>query len=417
MATVTSPMSKNQRIAQTHKETKHRRKFMSCTTVDVKIVDDSLSQKQKDTLFCMFLEAKWFYNDMIAFMESENISQYDTSTKHVSVRMGKDNDVYEDRGLSSLSASMKQKMRSNVQSSLKSLSQLKKNGHKVGKIDYTKEVTSIPLKQYKKDFSITSTTSLSIVNIGKVRVRGLHQIPQDADISNAQLLHLPDGYHVHITFYIPITNDVDMSLPICGLDFGIKRSITTSDGETFHAIHEVSSRIKGLQRKLSRQRKGSANYCKTIQKIRREYQKINHLKDEYAHKIVRYLLDNYSLIIMQDENISGWHKGIFGKQVQYGILGRLKKILVNNDRVIVLNRCVPTTQYCPKCGRLNKHSLDKRTYHCECGYSHDRDIHAAQNMIELFFKGNDALVKKHSPVERGSTPVEHDATADKVSNH
>ena len=28
-------------------------------------------------------------------------------------------------------------------------------------------------------------------------------------------------------------------------------------------------------------------------------------------------------------------------------------------------------------------SLDKRTYICECGYSEDRDIHSARNMITI----------------------------------
>ena len=70
----------------------------------------------------------------------------------------------------------------------------------------------------------------------------------------------------------------------------------------------------------------------------------------------------------------------------------------------MLNRSVPTTQYCPDCGALNKHGLDKRVYSCSCGYNMDRDTHAAMNMINLYVKnsGNSNIVKK-SPVERGST--------------
>lgn len=411
MTVLIPSMSKNEQIAQTYKETKMRRASMSCTTVDVKIVHNSLSNRQKDVLSQMFVEAKWFYNDMVSFMESRTISDYDTSVKQVSVRMGKNSDLYEERPLSFLSASMKQKMKSDVQSSLKSLSKLKKNGRRVGNIGYSKSIHSIPLKQYGKDFSITSSSALSLVKIGKVKVRGLRQIPQDAEISNARLLLLPDGYHVHITFYASKKDHADTSLPMCGLDFGIKKNLTTSDGDTFHVVYETTSRIRGLQRKLSRQQKGSKNYNKTIAKIKREYQKIGNLKNEKTHKIARYLLDNYSLVIMQDENISGWHKGLFGKQVQYGILGRLKKILIDNDQVVVIHKFVPTTQYCPECKRLNKHSLDNRTYHCPCGYSCDRDIHAARNMIEFFLQGDDDLIKKHSPVERGSTPVEHNTTA------
>lgn len=70
----------------------------------------------------------------------------------------------------------------------------------------------------------------------------------------------------------------------------------------------------------------------------------------------------------------------------------------------VLDRSVPTTQQCPNCGALNKHSLDKRMYSCPCGYSMDRDIHAANNMIQLYLKNSDNNnVVKKSPVEYGST--------------
>ena len=46
---------------------------------------------------------------------------------------------------------------------------------------------------------------------------------------------------------------------------------------------------------------------------------------------------------------------------------------------------MPTTKYCPQCGKLKKDiKLSDRTYECTCGYHEDRDVHAAQNMILLF---------------------------------
>ena len=169
----------------------------------------------------------------------------------------------------------------------------------------------------------------------------------------------------------------------CGLDFGIKDHITTSDGDKFNTLVPESPRLKKLQRKLSLQVKGSHNYVRNLVEIKKEYQKISNKKDDTANKIVHYLLSKYKIIYMQDENISGWHSGLFGKQVQHSILGRVKAKLVSNPRVIVLDRSVPTTQYCPDCGVLNKHSLDRRVYECSCGYFKDRDIHAANNMIVL----------------------------------
>ena len=46
---------------------------------------------------------------------------------------------------------------------------------------------------------------------------------------------------------------------------------------------------------------------------------------------------------------------------------------------------MPTTKYCPQCGKLKKDiNLSDRIYECTCGYHEDRDVHAARNMILLF---------------------------------
>ena len=51
----------------------------------------------------------------------------------------------------------------------------------------------------------------------------------------------------------------------------------------------------------------------------------------------------------------------------------------------MLESSVPTTQTCPECGCLTKHSLDKRVYHCNhCGFENpDRDVHSARMMVLL----------------------------------
>ena len=89
-------------------------------------------------------------------------------------------------------------------------------------------------------------------------------------------------------------------------------------------------------------------------------------------------------IYMQDENISGWHKGLFGRTVQHSVLGLVKAKLIKHERVTVLSSREPTTKYCPSCGKLKKDiTLADRVYECSCGYREDRDIHAARNMILL----------------------------------
>ena len=396
---------KNKKIAATRQRTREKRKTQAAFIAKVKIVESALSDKQKEALRRVFLEAKWFKNSMVAFSKEnkdKKIDDFDTKNTTVSVRMGKDSDKYEERELSVLSSSTRQKIRDVFKSNIKTLSTQKKNGRKVGSIDYVKEIDCVPLKQYRRDYEILSTHYVKVTKIGKVRVRGLLQIPQDADIAHADLIHKPDGYYLHITAYLPVIyNPTVSSRDDVGIDFGIKSSFTTSDGETFNSFIPETPRLKRLQRVLARKEKGSNNWLKTLFKIKREYQTMDNLKEEAANQLVHYLLSNYRIIYMQDENITGW-KRMFGKKVYHSILGRVKKKLVNHPRVVVLSRSAATTQFCPECHALNKMPLNKRTYTCTCGYTCDRDIHAARNMITMA-QCSPSLIKKDMDKEKVGT--------------
>ena len=402
-------LAKNRNIAQTRQEAKKRRQFQSAKTYQLKIVANKLSTKQRDALDQAFLQAKWFTNDVIDHLESEKLSNYVSSTKAVKVRLGSDSDEYEERKLTHLSAKMKQAIVVRVGDNLSALKALKGNNRRVGRLRYVKEVDSLPLNQYGNTHRIVNGSAIHIVKIGRVKVRGLQQIPQDAEISVATLNRKPDGYYVHLTVFIPVTVDTSWETkPDVGIDLGIADTLIDSAGKKYRVKVEVSSRLKGLQRKLSRQQKGSRNYTKTVQEIRREYQRLSNIKNDHANKIVHELMSSSGIIFMQDEMVHNWHSGLFGKQVQVSILGRLKSKLVRHPRVCVIDRSCATTQLCPSCRAMNKHSLDKRVYHCSCGYTMDRDIHSAKNM--LIFGIDESNVIKSPGVERTSTPVERKAS-------
>ena len=99
-----------------------------------------------------------------------------------------------------------------------------------------------------------------------------------------------------------------------------------------------------------------------------------------------------------DENLKGWHKGLFGRTVQHSVLGQVKEKLIKHERVTVLSSRMPTTKYCPICGKLKRDiTLADRTYECTCGYHEDRDIHAARNMILLARKNTCGTQETFNP--------------------
>lgn len=195
-------LEKNKKIKNTGQKTRQRRKTQAAKTYELKIVTNKLSEKQQEALEQMFLQAKWYYNDVISYLEDNNLDDYNTKVKNVTVRMGSKSDDFEERQLNTLSSKMKQGLIEQVRDSLSALKALKSKGHKVGRLTYTKEVKSIPLNQYGNTHKLVENSSkIRIVKLGNVRVRGLHQIPQDAEISVAKLIKKTNNYYVNLTVY------------------------------------------------------------------------------------------------------------------------------------------------------------------------------------------------------------------------
>lgn len=209
----------------------------------------------------------------------------------------------------------------------KAIRSLVKNGfQKHGQLNFKSELNCIPLKQYGNSYVFKSFNKVRISGIsGKILVKTGNQLQNVDELANANLIKRPDGYYLKVTAYINKENfkETTTNGKEIGLDFGIKTNITTSEGEKLDVCVEESERLKRLQRKMFRQVKGSNNRYKTIKLIRREYQKLSNRKQDKANKIVSEL-KHYETIVIQDEQIANWHRGLFGKQVQHSCMGLVK---------------------------------------------------------------------------------------------
>lgn len=374
---------KNSKIKDTLRATKERRSQMDCRVFSVKVQENQLSRAKDEKLNRCFLEAKWLRNAVVA---TDSLSLEDTSSVQVKV-----NGKFETREISNLSAQMKQSVVDSVKTDVCNLSKAKKKGLKVGRLQFKKECNEINLKQFGQTYSIKGKNKISIQKIGVLTVNGLEQINIDeVEFANAKLIQKPSGFYVHLTVYTKKQPQPKTSKEVLGLDMGIKDQLTFSNGVKVNFYLEESEQLKGLMRKLSRQIKGSNQYKQTLNRIKRIYEHQNNKKNDVVNKLNNILKQNY-IICFQDELLNSWKRKkskrrfSFGKQVQHGILGRIKSSLKKNPSNVMLESSVPTTQTCPECGCLTKHSLDKRQYHCEhCGYENsDRDIHSANMMVLL----------------------------------
>ena len=374
---------RNRKIRENGKATRERRSHMDCRVFSVKIQENRLSKAKLEKLKRCFLEAKWLRNAIVA---TDSLSLEDTSSVQVKVK-----DTFETREIITLSVQMKQSVVDSVKTDVSNLSKAKKVGLKVGKLQYKKECNNINLKQFGKTYKIKSKNKISVQNIGVLVVNGLEQINLDeVEFANAKLVKKPSGYYINITVYTKKQPQPETSKEVLGLDMGIKDQLTFSNGVKVNFYVEESEQLKGLMRKLSRQVKGSNQYKQTLNRIKRIYEHLNDKKNDVVNKLDSVLKTNY-IICFQDELLRQWQQKkskrrfSFGRKVQHGILGRVKEKLKKNSTNVMLESSAPTTQTCPECGCLTKHSLDKRKYHCNhCGFENpDRDAHSANMMVLL----------------------------------
>ena len=386
-------LAKNKQISQTKHDTVERHKNMLVKTFDVKIQANKLSKQQKEALETIFLEQKWYKNYILNWCEQDEnnrIIKFNTKQNQITKKDKDMNDV--PVNIKYFSASQRQCLISRMYANIKTLHTLKTKGlQRPGKLKYSKEETIIDLKQYGMTHKILSSKRIRIQGIPKsMIVNGLNQfinIP-GIEFANARLIHKGTGYFVQFICYVPKENKIKNKIEkTIGIDFGCSTAFTTSEGKKILASVPESERLKRLQKQMAKKQKGSKNWLRKVEQVRKEYQKITNRKNDLANKIV-HEFNQYKTIVIQDEQLQNWQKNGHGKAVQHSVLGRVKSKLLLNPNTVVLGKIVPTTKLCTKCGQWHDEiKVWDRTFKCDCGVEMDRDIHAAKNMI-WFYENN-----------------------------
>lgn len=376
-------LAKNASIKEAMKVTHERRRSQVCRVYTLKIQYNALSTRQKEDLRMLFLEAKWLYNDILNYGNVKGNSIFDYELGNT-VEVKLPDGTFDGRSLEHIGSQMKQSVYSDLKSSIKALSKLKKKGHKVGRLKFKSEITAVTLKQYGTTYKFHNNHKVKIQNIhGLVRVNGLDQIKDNVEFANAKLLNRADGYFLAITTYTERRPYSNRPRADVGIDMGCHTSFTLSTGEEIDVKVKEPERLKRLQRKQHRQKKGSSNRKRTIHRIRKQHQRLVNRKNDMANKIVADLNSRFGLIYIQDENLSGWQKTGHGKAVQHSCLGRVKARLKSQDNVFAVSRWEPTTQKCIRCGKKHEMPQNVRTFKCPfCNFEMQRDLHSANRMVQ-----------------------------------
>ena len=414
--TIEARTIKNETIKKTLKATRERHSLMKPIVIELKLDLKCLSNEERSALEMYFVEGKWMKNYLLS-LQDEEFRSFDTRTRDI-YSLDKDKNKVP-RHLE-MPAKLLQSVYQQIKHDMKSLAaKRKKTGKKSGKLKFVSDYATFDLNQYNNthwicygpdgDKNGRYKNTIHIAGIKRpIRTFGMEQIPADAEPANAKLIRKPSGIYVHLTCYLPVAGsampgDADRLLEAVGTDLGIKTTITTSDGRKYDISIRETERLKGLQRKLARQIKGSKGWYATRELIRREYEKITNRRKDKANKVFHDIAEGQEVLVIQDDNIQGWQKGLFGKQVQNSCIGTLKSKFKADPRTVVISRWFPSTAVCPICGHKHEGmTLGAEEFVCPvCGYTEERDTKGA---ITTLHAGEIEYSSTHT--ERMRTPVE-----------
>ena len=237
-----------------------------------------------------------------------------------------------------------------------------------------------------------------------IDIRGYRNITNiDGRIINATISKEINKYYVSLVIDIPSIKEIILPKSIVGIDIGIKKLLTLSDGMTFDNnkyIEKYEKRIKRLQRELSRKVKRSNNYYKCKNKINILYKKLKNARKYYLHNITKKITDEYDIITCEKLNtkkmieekklskkISDATFSEILRQIQY-------KSKYKNKYFYQIDTYYPSSQECNMCGNIDKKykDINERTYICtKCHHKQDRDLNAS---INIMFEGLKLYMKE-----------------------
>ena len=201
-------------------------------------------------------------------------------------------------------------------------------------------------------------------------------------------------------------NPIHPSTSAIGIDLGITKLITTSDGQYLkpkNSFKANQAKLARLQRQLSRKVLFSKNWKKQNNKIQKLHQHIANIRHDYLHKITTSISKNHAMIVCEDLKVANMSKSASGSATQHGRnvkakSGLNKSILDQGFSMMIdmleykqlwrgglLIKINPryTSQTCSQCQHIAKENRQTQAkFECvKCMYVANADFNAACNIL------------------------------------
>ncbi|HHU1440027.1 TPA: RNA-guided endonuclease InsQ/TnpB family protein [Escherichia coli] len=263
---------------------------------------------------------------------------------------------------------------------------------------------SIRFVNFEKYCSLENRRVKLPSGLGWVKFRQSQRV--NGKIKNATISQLAGQWYISFQVEIETAEPNHTSTSMVGLDAGVAKLATLSDGTVFEPVNSFQKnqkKLARLQRQLSRKVKFSNNWQKQKRKIQRLHSRIANIRRDYLHKVTTTVSKNHAMIVIEDLKVSNMSKSAAGTVSQPGRNVRAKsglnrsildqgwyemrrqleyKQLWRGGQVLAVPPAY-TSQRCACCGHTAKENrLSQSKFRCQvCGYTANPDVNGARNIL------------------------------------
>ena len=244
---------------------------------------------------------------------------------------------------------------------------------------------------------------LHVKGLAPLQLRSSRALPEGAELKTLRVVRKPLRTEVYLGFAFPPVAPKEVIVRPVGIDAGVAKRLTLSDGGEVAKREVDRGRLRRLQRAVARAAPGSGNRRKKVGSLAREWQRISDANRQALHGTVSALSRAYDFFAIEDLRIANLLRSAKGTAAEPGRNVRAKAGLnraiseqgwgtfftLLKDKAasagLQVAEVAPqgTSQACSGCGADAPKTLAVRVHACPaCGLVLDRDVNAARNILQ-----------------------------------
>jgi putative transposase len=267
----------------------------------------------------------------------------------------------------------------------------RKAGRKIGYPKFKSKKRSRPSFYLANDKFSVGDHWIDVPKLGRVNMA--EKLRFSGKILSARVTKTAAWWFVSMAVEMP--DDIPLNdHPPVGVDVGLNRLATLSDGRQYEnqrpLVHQLK-KLRRLNKALARRRIGGKNWLKTKNTLGRAHYEIASIRLDWLHKLTTEIATTSGIVAVEDLHVKGLIRNrCLSRAFSDAAVGKLldlleSKVAAQGSMLLKVDRFFPSSQLCHCCGaRKTDLQLLDRVFMCpdpDCGYTGDRDENASRNIV------------------------------------